>query len=584
MAKKVTGYRNGNPVTRSVGESKLKPDTRITYPAFTHPDVLYWAPTWAMIRDCILGEQEIKARGELYLPRLDEMTTGEYNAYLGRSVFFNMVERTISSLTGVVFEKLPKISGIPTKLKKSAEKPTKNLISLNAFLKNSTAEVLTTGRYGVLVDMDANGKAAPYFVGYQAENILDWTIEEIDGRMRPTEIVLREYQEIKGVFGNSRKYTTVYRVLRLDTEDDGSRVYRQYIYRHDDLGIEVEALIPEIVTPTRNGVAFSEIPFRFIGAKTNDPSVDRSPISDIAALNLSHYRSYAQLEHGRYYTALPVYYAQVPIGSQNTDYRVGSAVVWECAPGEKPGIIEFTGTGLQSIENACSQKEDQISSLGGRLMGGRSRSVSESDNAVKMKEGNERSILLNIVMGLNEGMTDLLRFWVQWQGERGDDVSVELSTQFLSNDLGAREVRAVYAMYKDAVVPVEVLHFYLQKAEVVPDWLSVEEFKALLDSEESFPNSPDTWAKMRGFNTAKDERDYELTKEELDIADKEAGTKQAAVTETVRNNKVQATIQLKNANNQAGDANNAPGNTSGSPAPAQKPKVKGGKPGATTTN
>lgn len=556
MAKKVTGYRDGKPVTRTVGESKLKPDTRITYPSFTHPDVLYWAPTWAMIRDCILGEQEIKARGELYLPLLDEMTRKEYDAYLGRAVFFNMVERTISSLTGVVFEKLPKISGIPAKLAKAAEKPTKNLISLTSFLKNSVAEVLTTGRYGVLVDMDAAGKAAPYFVGYQAENILDWTIEEIDGRMRPTEIVLREYQEAKGSFGSSRKYTTVYRVLRLDLEADGSRVYRQYVYRHLDPEVAVETLIPEVSEPTRNGVAFDEIPFRFIGAKTNDPSVDRSPISDIAALNLSHYRSYAQLEHGRYYTALPVYYAQVPIGTQNAEYRVGSAVVWECAPGEKPGIIEFTGTGLSSIENACAQKEDQIASLGGRLMGGRARSVSESDNAIKMKEGNERSILLNIVMGLNEGMTDLLRFWVEWQGESAKDTTVELSTQFLSNDLGAREVRAVYAMYKDAVVPVEVLHYYLQKAEVVPDWLSVDEFKTMLDTEESFPNSPDAWAKMRGFATAKDERDYELTQRELAIADKEAGAKTAAVAETIRNNRVQASIQLKNVTKPpAGDPN-----------------------------
>lgn len=567
MAKKrITGYRGSTPVTRTVGDARLTPDTRITYPTFTHPDVIYWAPTWALIRDCILGEQEIKARGDEYLPRLDEMSNDEYTAFLGRAVFYNMVKRTISSLAGIVFEKLPKITGIPDKLKIAIEKPTKNLISLNAFLKASVSEILTTGRWGILCDMDGDGKRPPYFVGYQAENILDWTLQEVDGRMVPVEIVLREYQENKGEFGIGRSFVTIYRVLRLDEDTDGSRVYRQYIYYHNDPKVLVSDLTPKVVTPNKNGVPFSTIPFRFIGAESNDPSVDRSPIADIAYLNISHYKSYAQLEHGRYYTALPVYYAQVPAGDQEAEYRVGSAVVWECAPGEKPGILEFTGAGLSSIENSCAQKEEQIASLGGRLMGGRSRSVSESDDSLKMKEGNERSILLGIVMGLNEGMTDLLRFWVEWQGGDASKVTVELSTQFLSNDLGAREVRAVYAMYKDGVVPVEVLHSYLQKAEVIPDWLSVDEFKELLDSEESFPNSPDTWAKMRGFNTAKDERDFKLTQQEIAIAEKDAATRAASVTETIRDNKVSASIAIKAANQPA-----AAPTTGTTPAPAKAP-------------
>jgi hypothetical protein len=50
------------------------------------------------------------------------------------------------------------------------------------------------------------------------------------------------------------------------------------------------------------------IPFRFFNATTNLGDIEKPPILDILTLNLSHYKTYAQLEHGRFYTANPVYY------------------------------------------------------------------------------------------------------------------------------------------------------------------------------------------------------------------------------------------------------------------------------------
>ncbi|MBS3648853.1 DUF4055 domain-containing protein [Pseudaminobacter sp. 19-2017] len=520
------------------------PTTLVTYPVWAHPEVHYWAETWQMIRDCCLGEQEVKDKQDLYLPPLDEMTNKEYLDYLERAVFFNMTGRTVSALTGIVFQRRAKVSGLDKKREAGFKIPSRDNLTFDSFLKKVCRELISMGRYGVLVDMDqkpgvAGVTAFPYFTGYKAEDILDWVITKIDGKLVPTEVVLREMAEKPREFGKAREAQTIVRRLTLEwSEERGNWVYSQYVYEVDNIHTDLNTVLPEKITPTRNGAPFNRIPFRFFGALENTCEVDRSPLSDIAALNVSHYRSYAQLEHSRHYTAMPVWYAQVPAGQSERTYRVGSGTVWECAPGEKPGLLEMNGHGLNGLIAACEQKEDQISALGGRLMSGKTRAVSESDNSLRLKEGNERSILLNIVFCVNEGMSDLLKLWAHWSGQdKIDDIEVELNTEFLTDQLGARELRAVYAMYVDGVVPVTVLHHYLQKAEVVPDWMEVDQFKALLDDESEFKNQPDVIAKMKGFATAKDRVAKNQTNRQMRLTEKQVEASIAQMEEDARSTK-----------------------------------------------
>ncbi|ODT77699.1 MAG: hypothetical protein ABS76_26565 [Pelagibacterium sp. SCN 64-44] len=47
------------------------------YPTWSHPDVIRNAEAWRMIRDCMEGEEAIKDRGEVYLPKLTTMDSEE---------------------------------------------------------------------------------------------------------------------------------------------------------------------------------------------------------------------------------------------------------------------------------------------------------------------------------------------------------------------------------------------------------------------------------------------------------------------------------------------------------------------------
>lgn len=519
-------------------------------PSYIHPEVMYWRNEWELLRDCVAGEMEIKSKGTQYLPKLDEMSDTEYNAYIKRAVFFNMVNRTITGLVGRLFRRPPMIEGLPSRLTPFTETITKTNQGIDLFAKKIAEEVFTVGRYGVLLDMDQGGTKPPYLVGYSAENIMNWTVEELDGRDVLTEVVLREIRLVKNVpietsslplptrrtsknktmvqntpvTGYANKYIAAYRVLRLEYDEEYAQyVYKQYYYENQYSSADINGEPKYVVTPTRRGVPFTQIPFSFFGPKSNEPDIEKPPIQDIARLNLSHYNSYAHLEHGRFYTGLPVYYVNVTGGNDQAEYTIGPSVVWLIDKDSKAGVIEFNGQGLKFLENALRDKEMQAATLGGRLMGVTTESTAESDNSLKMKESNEQALLLNVSDVIDNGLTKLLRLWAWWQDVSETEIQkIEyiLSKSFIFDSAAAREFRAIHAMYKDGVLPVQVLYDYFRRAEVIPDWMKMEEFVRLLNSSEGFPGNPDKEAKNQGLPDAKtvvqieeNEKDRDLQRE-----------------------------------------------------------------------
>lgn len=491
-------------------------------PEWSHPDVEYWHADWETIRHAKMGEKEVKAHATTYLPKFSGMDDADYNTFLTRATFFNMTARTVSALVGTIFRRNPVLTNIPAKLKNSVAKITKANQSLTIFSKTVADEIISMGRYGVLIDMDTKGANAPYLTGYLAENILDWNTMEVDGREVVCRIVLRESIEHRADETSRVEYFESYRVLTLHEMDEmdhsvltevhngilqpiGGLQYTQTLYVNSegdaDLANSSHIVAGYPVIPTRNGVPLDFIPFVFFGALSLEPDIQKSPIMDIVRLNMSHYRSYADLEHGRFYTGFPVYYASAT-NNEDTEYTLGPNRVWLVEGDSKPGILEFNGQGLKHLENALEIKEQQVASLGGRLMGVQGQATSESDNQLKMKERNEQALLLNVSTVLDEGFTILLQWLAWWQNVGAgaiEDIDIEFNKDFLLDNIGARELRAIHSMYMDGIIPIDVLYSYLRKSQVVPDYMTLEEFKELLDSMEQFPNQPDAEARKAGF-------------------------------------------------------------------------------------
>ncbi len=526
--------------TSQSAKSKIDVQSLMTsLPSWTHPEVQYAESDWSLLRDAFDGEREVKGKGTEYLPKPSGMDDSEYTLYKDNATYFNMTARTIGALVGTIFKRSPIISNLPDKLKKKISKVTKDNQSLRIFSAQLAREVIHMGRYGVLVDLPTDG-GDPYMVGYVAEAILDWEISEIDGRDVLTEVVLLEVDHEDRADQNRRTFKPKYRVLRLIDSEYQVHIYKT-VSSSSGADVNLDGEADKVYIPTNRGNTIDYIPFTFFGPESTTPKLERSPVLDIARMNISHYRSYAHLEHGRFYTGLPIYYVSKANGESEGSYKIGPSVVWEVAQGEKAGLLEFNGQGLKFLENAIASKEAHIATLGGRLIGVDTRSVSESDNQVSMKNRNEHALLLNITSVLDTGITTVLRWWARWLDVSetvAEEITIEFSKEFLLKEAAAREFRAIQSMYKDGLLPVEVFYDYMLRADVIPDWIVLEEFKALLDNMDSFPNNPNVQAMKDGFPDRKTELSLEENESDRksaeDIAAEKADTAKSIAAATER--------------------------------------------------
>lgn len=549
-----------------------------------HPEYDYYRGGWQKIRDAIAGEEEIKRKRETYLRRLKGQNTEDYESYLDRAVFYNMSAQTQNGMVGQVFRRPPTVRNLPQSLgiigvapdgsqqiiSPSVDKFSPELrrfakdgSSHHNFAKTTCSEQIAMGRFGALVDASASSpNGIAYVVGYTAENIVDWTIEEVQGMYMPTRILLREFERVDPTAfpsqqnswigregkksGNPRKaggirdqrevdkamamarptrysasymYRTIFRELVLELQENGiDWVYRQYVYVEDPL-----AQARDVFTPTVRGQTLNFIPFVFFGATSNTAECEKPPLLDIVDLNIKHYRTYAELEHGRFYTALPIYYAPGNDDEKEGSYHIGPNKVWEVPRDTIPGIIEFKGTGLATLEKALNDKEQQIAAIGGRLMPGTSKSVSESDNQVTLREANEQSLLLNIVMALEEGMSLLMRYWLMFRDvplAQSSTLRYEVDTTVFATTADARTLRAIQQLYEAGLIPVEALYENLVKNGLLPSSLSFDEFAKRLNNPDAFINNPDVMAMRNGYANRSQELEQARIARELDIQDR----------------------------------------------------------------
>jgi hypothetical protein len=121
----------------------------------------------ASIRDCLAGEQRIKAQGERYLPKAEGMSVAGYRAMKARASFLNSPRSVLDSLTGRIFRKpaVFELAGLEDRL------PWWNgsYQTWDALSRTLTREVLSVGRVAVLVEPSPRQFEAHVVVFYEED-------------------------------------------------------------------------------------------------------------------------------------------------------------------------------------------------------------------------------------------------------------------------------------------------------------------------------------------------------------------------------------------------------------------------------
>lgn len=380
---------------------------------------------WQRCRDAYEGSDAVKAQGQKYLPPLDSHRTNAraYNEYLLRALYFNAMGRTVNGLAGSIFQKPPLWT-----MSKAAEECVTDVtltgVPAEMFALRTTRNILITGRWGILVDMatestDNKEPSRPYFVGYRGEDIINWITTSFGGDQRVTMVVLREYEEEPDPTDEFvRKPSEQYRVLRLVKDKYTQEVWKKM----PNSEIFVRG---KVFTPERRGEPLDFIPFVFMSGISIEPTIEKPPLIDLVDVNLSHYRTMADLEHGRHYTALPTPWVSGAIkGDTGTgDLSIGSGVAWMLDQGGQAGMLEFSGAGLGSLVTADQEKRKMMATLGARLLediGG-----AETATAISMRHSGDHATLRTIAAVLEQGLSKALKWMDWWMGTEATPDEVE---------------------------------------------------------------------------------------------------------------------------------------------------------------
>lgn len=446
-----------------------------------HPEYKEHVELWEKCRDAVEGEAAVKnhRNASKYLPMLTgQLKNGAdgakaYEAYLGRALWFGATDRTLSGYVGAIMRKDPVVV-VPTEIDSRMDDITNAGQSIEQFIHTLCKELLTTGRFGLLVDKGEPDEPA-YTKLYYPENILNWKIEGDELVM----LMLSEcVMSTDPADSYEQRETTQLREYRLE---NGACSLALHKFEGDSWVTYAEN------PPVFRGTPLSEIPFVFVSADEDSIGCSKPPILDLVSCNINHYQLDADYRHGLHFTALPT---PVFTGVDETrEYFLGSEGAINLRnENSKAFFLEFQGLGLTAIKDAMQERKDQLASLGAQLLsrktGGRTVETAE---AARIQHAGETSLLSTIVGRVEEGLEQALWIMAKWEGvaysEDSDIIEVTINRDFIDANLDAQEITALVTSWQNGGISPEVLFWNLQKGGVIDPKKTYPEFLAELDNE-----------------------------------------------------------------------------------------------------
>lgn len=415
---------------------------------------------WELVRDIIAGDQVLKEDG-CYLPYLNPHDQSDENkarnaAYVKRAVFYGVTARTLDGLLGLAFRKDPRTE-LPPKLmhlQKNADGAGNSIYQQS---QSVLASVLALGRHGLYVDYDETD-SQPVIKSYRAEDIINW---RASNGMLSLVVLAEEVEQPDGFGLNVIKQ---YRELALE---DGRFICR--VHRPFDKGFEIKETVPRSTSKT----SFNFLPFQFVGAQNNDFSIDKSPLYDLACLNLAHFRNSADYEDSVFFNGQ----AQPYIAGLTEEWRdhlekdgrayIGSRYAFLLPQGGAFGFAQPQPNTL--VREAMGHKERQMVALGARLLDPDAVATTATQN--ENDRETTTSVLSLCVSNVNEAYQQVIR----WCGEYAsapltDDQALgayKIGQDFSRRKIDPAVLQAMVAAWQAGVFAKPDLLAYLRSEGVI---------------------------------------------------------------------------------------------------------------------
>ena len=410
---------------------------------------------WGLIEDLKEGTYKIRSEHRKYLPQLEREVDDSYDRRLSRSNVVPFMQRIEKMLAGMLVRKPVRLDGVSDLVREQLFDVSLEGDDLNVWLYTTARTVISYGHCGVLVDAPKDGDTVrPYWVTYEPKNILGWRTEVIDGVRQLTQLRLMEHVvEPDGKYGE--KIVKQIRVLEPGRFEIHRKNKKGEYKLHDEGEMSIKDKIPFSVAYS-NRVGYYE---------------SRSPLYDIAELNLKHYQIQSDLDNILHISSVPLL---AVFGYPNSDeITTGPSEALSLPPESRMEYISPSSDSYESQFRRLEDLKDQINTLSLAAVLGQ-KLVGETAEAKRIDRSQNDSTMMVVAQQMQDLIDNCLKFHSEYLNEPNAGSSF-VNRDFVTARLEPQEIQSLLALFTAGTISQETLLTQLSSGEILGDDFDVEE-------------------------------------------------------------------------------------------------------------
>ena len=411
---------------------------------------------WDLIADLKEGTYKIRSEHRKYLNQEPRETDDSYDTRLARSTVVPYLQRIEKMLSGMLVRKPIRLDDVSDLVREQLFDVDLEGNDLNIFLYNVARVAISFGHVGVLVDAPKDGeKTRPYWVTYSPKDILGFRSEIIDGSRQLTQVrLLEQVVEPDGKYGD--KIIKQIRVLERG---------RYEIHRKDEKKGEYK-LFDEGEMSLKD-----KIPFAIAYSNRVGYYESRSPLYDIAELNLKHYQIQSDLDNILHISSVPLL---AVFGYPNSDeITTGPNEALSLPPESRMEYVSPSGDSYDSQFTRLKDISEQINTLSLAAVLGQ-KLVGETAEAKRIDRSQNDSTMMVVAQQMQDLIDNCLKFHSEYLNEPNAGSSF-VNRDFVSARLEPQEISSLLTLFTAGTISQETLLKQLSTGEVLGDDFDIEE-------------------------------------------------------------------------------------------------------------
>lgn len=445
-----------------------------------------WKEPRRMLTHFYGGTKSMHEHSMLYLPKHPAELSPEYWQRVYSSELFPAVARTVDGVNGIMWRKPVRLAGmeegeekanIDPRLLAMVEDADGRGNSLHTFFQLWSRMGWLQGMAGVLCDypttIGADGlpfiknakdekdfNIRPFFVGYLADDVLNFKFAMRGAQMVLVLLVLRERTVEPKEFGEVP--VTFYRVYRRSETD----VVTVETYRAEGNGAPKSEGVPMMVLG-QDAIPF----FMFRHGNALGPMEVQPPFLDLCYTSLGHYRVQSDRRYSLKLTLNPILVLVNLSAAQKIVIGPNAAI--RVPEGGNVFYAEPSGAALGEARTELMDLEAKMASMGLAMLS-REQRQAETATAKKLDRSEQMATISAVAHEYKNGIEELFLFAANYLG-LADGPEVEMECDFSDIGIDPSLVTAVIGLVNDGHLSVETLWDVLVKAGVLGEAFKPEE-------------------------------------------------------------------------------------------------------------